>query len=198
MRFVLLLLGAATAWAAGAGTLLAADAVVWPQSDVPFEHGPGYYLSLWKMAPIWLLFATWVYSTDWVNRDTLALRLDYAFWNSVVTFPFFASFVLAWLIQLVLALGFPLLLVAYVVPLGLYVRERNSKVGLGEQVLTRRHLRKWFAGEAGPDAADKARGRGTAGTGRAVQGHRGGNRQRQQRQSVDGDVKISVFCRRGN
>ena len=68
----------------------------WPDTDVPFDHGPGYYLSLWKMAPIWLLFATWVHTTDWVNRDTLALRLNYAFWNSLVTFPFFGVFVLIW------------------------------------------------------------------------------------------------------
>ena len=76
MRFVLMLLGAATAWAVGAGTSLAAATPNWPESDVPFDHGPGYYLSLWKMAPVWLLFATWVYTTDWVNRDTLALRLE--------------------------------------------------------------------------------------------------------------------------
>ncbi len=82
MRLVLLLLGAATAWAAGAGTSLAADAVVWPNAEVPFAHGPGYYLSLWKMAPIWLLFATWVYTTDWINRDSLTLRLNYSFWNN--------------------------------------------------------------------------------------------------------------------
>ena len=173
MRFALLLLGAATAWAAGAGTSLAADVVVWPHSDVPFEHGPGYYLSLWKMAPVWLLFATWIYTTDWVNQDTISLRLNYALWNSVVTFPFFAAFILVWIPRWDwwFWLSFPLLLVAYGVPLGLYVRLRNSKVPLGEQVLTRRHLRKWFVAklilmrlmkpepeQQGPDVEFKALG----------------------------------------
>jgi type II secretory ATPase GspE/PulE/Tfp pilus assembly ATPase PilB-like protein len=171
MRFVLLMLGTAAAWAAGAGTSLAAGAVAWPESDVPFDHGPGYYLSLWKMAPIWLLFAAWVYSTDWVNRDTLELRLNYPFWNSLVTFTFFAAYLLVWLIPW-FWLSFPLLIIAYVTPLTLFVRERNSKVALGDQVLTRRHLRKWFLaklvlmrlkkpeneGPEGPDVQFKALG----------------------------------------
>jgi type II secretory ATPase GspE/PulE/Tfp pilus assembly ATPase PilB-like protein len=174
MRSVLLLLGTATAWAVSAGTVLAAGAVAWPESDVPFDHGPGYYLSLWKMAPIWLLFATWVYTTDWVNRDTLSLRLNYAFWNSAVTFSFFAAFLLVWLIPW-FWLSFPLLICAYAVPLALFVRERNSKVGVGDQVLTRRHLRKWFLaklvllrlkkpeaeGPGGPDVQFKALGAGS-------------------------------------
>jgi type II secretory ATPase GspE/PulE/Tfp pilus assembly ATPase PilB-like protein len=171
MRFVLLLLGTATAWAAAAGTSLAAGAVNWPETDVPFDHGPGYYLSLWKMAPIWLLFATWVYSTDWVNRDTLALRLNYSFWNSTVTFSFFAAYLLVWLVPW-FWLSFPLLIIAYATPLTLYIRERNSKVGVGEQVFTRRHLRKWLQaklvlmrlkkpeedGPEGPDVQFKALG----------------------------------------
>ena len=97
MRFVLVVLGAAALWAAGAERRWLPTPRPGRITDVPFDHGPGYYLSLWKMAPIWLLFAAWVYTTDWVNRDTLALRLNYAFWNSLVAFTFFAAFLLVWL-----------------------------------------------------------------------------------------------------
>ncbi len=174
MRFVLLFLGAAAAWTAGAGMSLAADAPTWPVYDIPFEHGPGYYLSLWKMAPVWLLFALWVHTTDWVNRDALALRLNYVYWNSLTTFSFFIAFILVWLIpgHYSFWLSFPLLIAAYATPLTLFVLERNSKVSLGDQVLTRRHLRKWFAaklvllhlkkaeadGPEGPDVQFKALG----------------------------------------
>ena len=146
MRFALVVLGAAALWSAGAEMSLAADAAAWPDYDIPFQHGPGYYLSLWKLAPIWLLFAAWVSSADWVSRDTRALRLNYSFWNNLVVFAFFAAYLLVWLMPSAWAfwLTFPLMIIAYAVPLGFYVRERNSQVPFGEQVLTKRHLKKWF------------------------------------------------------
>ncbi|HTU25808.1 MAG TPA: ATPase, T2SS/T4P/T4SS family [Pirellulales bacterium] len=171
MRLVVLLLGTAAVWAASAGMTFAAEALPWPDNGVPFDHGPGYYLSLWKMAPIWLLFAMWVYTTDWVNRDTYALRLEHAKWNSIVVMPFFWAYVLVWVIPW-FWLAFPLLVSAYAAPLTMYVRERNSRVAIGDQVLTRRHIRKWMQakmvllrlrkpeaeGPAGPDVNFKAQG----------------------------------------
>ncbi len=41
--------------------------------------------------------------------------------------------------------GFPLLLVAYVAPLATYVVKRNKQLDNDRQVLTREHLRHWFA-----------------------------------------------------
>lgn len=139
-----------TRWTVGAGVgfwLLSWAELLWAQTPMPeytFQpgwSGPGYYLSLPKLAACWLLFLCWVATTDWVNRDVQEKKLDYFLWNPVVFGPFFGAMVLVWLGIPYFWLAFGLLLVAYVGPLTAYILHRNARVPIDERVLTPQHLR---------------------------------------------------------
>jgi type II secretory ATPase GspE/PulE/Tfp pilus assembly ATPase PilB-like protein len=128
-----------------AGRLCAADWSV-PSAIPPHAkfRGPGGYLSLFKVLACWTVFLAWVKTTDWVSTDCQELKLDYLRWNPIVFGVFFAAFILVWIIPM-FAVAFPLLVLAYVVPLTTYILYRNSKVDNNRRVLTREHLRYWFA-----------------------------------------------------
>ena len=115
----------------------------------PGWSGPGFYFNWFKILAAWLLFLLWVYSTDWVSRDSQEMKLDHLRWNPIVFGTFMGAFVLVWLIPF-FWISFPLLVAAYVTPLALYVRYRNPKVELHLTVFTPEHLRYWFAEHLGP------------------------------------------------
>jgi type II secretory ATPase GspE/PulE/Tfp pilus assembly ATPase PilB-like protein len=136
----------AAAWAlVDAAPLAAQINDPWPNVGLPpeplrFPRGPGYYYAVWKLALAWGLFAAWVKSTDWISQDCLQRKFHYVLWNSVAFFPFLAAFILHWLIPW-FWVGLFLLLVAYGVPLVLYVRFRNAQLEPHQRVFTRQHLR---------------------------------------------------------
>jgi len=111
-------------------------------------RGPGHYFSLFKIFTIWILFACWVYSTDWVSNDAreLALRhpISYLRWNPIVFGSFMGGMLLVWLIP-IFWLGLPILLGAYIVPLYMYVKERNSLLEDDQRVFTKGHIRYWIS-----------------------------------------------------
>ncbi|MEN6407820.1 MAG: ATPase, T2SS/T4P/T4SS family [Thermoguttaceae bacterium] len=107
-------------------------------------RGSGYYLSWIKIVACWLIFAAWVYTTDWLSTDCQAVKLDALRWIPIVFGSFMAAFILSWLIPN-FWIAFLLLMVAYVAPLTAYVSYRNKQVGIDEQVLTPDHLRFWLA-----------------------------------------------------
>lgn len=133
--------------------LLAAPAAyaqggTWP--EYPLQNGwtgPGWYLSLVKVFLPWLVMLMWIYTTDWVNRDCMETEMPYVQWNPIVFGPFVGAFVLMWLLPW-FWLGFPLLVIAYAAPLTFYVIQRNQTVEPHERVMTRDHLRHWFAERA--------------------------------------------------
>ena len=129
-----------------AGRLCAADWAPYLPAVPPHAkfRGPGGYLSLVKLLACWAVFLAWVKTTDWVNTDCQELKLDHLRWNPIVFGVFFAAFILVWLIPM-FAVAFPLLVLAYVVPLTTYILHRNSKVENNRRVLTPEHLRYWFA-----------------------------------------------------
>lgn len=110
-----------------------------------FDRGPGFYLSIPKLASFWLIFLLWTATTDWVSRDCVKLRLGYAVWNSVVVFVFLGAVFLFWLVP-VFAAAYAILVVAYLAPLITYVVIRNGNVELHQRVLTPAHFRYLLAG----------------------------------------------------
>jgi len=112
--------------------------------SVVFQRGPGYYLSWIKILIGWLLFLLWVHTTDWVSTDCQDNRLQYVRWNPIVFGTFIGFYFLMWLLPW-FWLGFPLLVVAYIVPLVTYIVYRNQQVSAEKKVFTRAHLRYWFA-----------------------------------------------------
>lgn len=135
--------------AGGAGGVLAAEGTWGPVLLTKDFRGPGFYLSVIKMAACWLLFLAWVKTTDWVSSDCQELKkLDYQQWNPIVFGAFFAAFVLVWLIP-TFWIGFPLLVIAYVAPLITYIVRRNALVSNDQRMLTPEHLRFLFATNVG-------------------------------------------------
>lgn len=108
----------------------------------PGQPGPGgFYLSLWSMFPIMGLLFGWIATTHWVHEDSRGLKIDAEFWNTLVTLWGAVGFVV-FLTCSSYVMGFFLLLLAYALPLGLYIRERNSRVPEPSRILTPDHLRK--------------------------------------------------------
>ena len=152
MLRTLLVLALIVAWFAAAAT------PAWSQdfgnfSDHPgvstatlpkFPLGPGFYLNWLKILACWLVFLMWVRTVDWISRDGHELKLDYRRWNMIAFGSFVCAFVLLWIVPL-FWLDFPLLLIAYFVPLIVYVKHRNSTVRVDEAVFTRPHLRYWLS-----------------------------------------------------
>lgn len=125
---------------------VAQDSGPWPPYPLSGKdwRGPGHYLSLPKVAVCWALFALWVWTTDWVNRDVQIHNLGYLRWNPIVLGSFLAAFVLLWFLPW-FWLGFPLFVAAYVGPLAAYIAYRNGRLPPHQKVLTRDHLRYWLS-----------------------------------------------------
>jgi type II secretory ATPase GspE/PulE/Tfp pilus assembly ATPase PilB-like protein len=115
-----------------------------PSTLATFPLGPGFYLNWLKILGCWLLFLVWVRTVDWINRDGHELKLDYRRWNAIVFGSFLFAYILLWIVPL-FWLDFPLLVIAYIVPLVVYVKYRNSTVTVDEAVFTRPHLRYWLS-----------------------------------------------------
>lgn len=113
----------------------------WP--DYPaqyFQRGPGSYLSWIKIAVCWVLFLVWVATTDWANQDAQRHGLKYTGWNTLIFFTFITFFISTWVIP-IFWVSLPLLLLAYAVPVSLYIRVRNRAVAPHETVMTPDHIR---------------------------------------------------------
>lgn len=144
VRAILIVLLAAVVLAAGAETL---------RADVAHEakylwngswRGNGFYLSWLKIVFSWLVFVTWVGVADWVNRDLEDTGLNYQKWNPIVVGSFMGTMLLNWLLPW-FWLNYILLLLGAIAPIATYIAFRNGQVAHHEKVLTKAHLRYWFA-----------------------------------------------------
>jgi type II secretory ATPase GspE/PulE/Tfp pilus assembly ATPase PilB-like protein len=143
-RWLPMMAAALAAVALAAGQLVAADPN-WtniPQYVPPHAkfRGSGNYLSLVKLLACWFVFVAWVKTTDWVSVDSQTLKLDCQRWTAIVFGVFLGAFILAWLLPM-FAVAFPLLVLAYIIPLTLYILHRNAQVPNNRRVLTPEHLR---------------------------------------------------------
>jgi type II secretory ATPase GspE/PulE/Tfp pilus assembly ATPase PilB-like protein len=136
---IVLLLGACDA----ATALAQAPTPIGPPVTLP-ERGPGFYFSIWKLGLFLALFWLWVKTTDWVNQDEYRIGVNHAIWNPVVVFSFPAAILLFFLVPW-FWVGYTLMLLAYVIPLAVYIVHRNSKVEYHQKVMTGPHLRHMLA-----------------------------------------------------
>lgn len=124
----------------------AAWAQDWSYSGDPLVRGPGNYLAWYKLLGLWFFFLLWVYHADWINRDSQeigeGIGMPYNVWNPIVVFTFLPIFLIALLMPMY-AISIGLVILAYVVPLAIYVFQRNSKVQDDQKVLTGAHLKLW-------------------------------------------------------
>jgi type II secretory ATPase GspE/PulE/Tfp pilus assembly ATPase PilB-like protein len=144
-------LGVLVAWwcpGAVAWAQEAAQSSSWPyqELDPDYFRAPGFYLSVGKILTCWLLFLAWIKTADWVNQDLQILHLrKIHLWNPVVVGSFSLAFLLIWILPS-FALGFFLMLVAWIAPLATYIfYYRNPRLAEHQRVLTPNHLRFWAA-----------------------------------------------------
>ncbi|HEX4412499.1 MAG TPA: ATPase, T2SS/T4P/T4SS family [Lacipirellulaceae bacterium] len=102
-----------------------------------------------KLLSILILFLIWVFTADFVNRDSQLTTMGYGIWNPIVFFPFlvvlllFAFPILAGLANYWIALG--LLLLAYLASYVPYVVLRNKSVQQHQRIYTGEWFRYEFA-----------------------------------------------------
>jgi type II secretory ATPase GspE/PulE/Tfp pilus assembly ATPase PilB-like protein len=113
------------------------------------DRGPGFYLAGYKLSLLVLVFLLWVYTTDWISRDGVELGegigMPWQVWGPVSVLSFFLVFFLATLNIPFFAAGYPLLVLAWFVPLTIYIVMRNARVTDEKKVLTSSHLKNWFS-----------------------------------------------------
>ena len=101
----------------------------------------GGYFSMLRLIPIIGLLVLWVWSTYWIDQDSRGLKLDPSQWNATALLAGIAGFLLV-LILPHFVIVFLALSALYAVPLGLYIRERNSRVPENSKVMTPKHIEK--------------------------------------------------------
>jgi hypothetical protein len=149
MRAWLQAAGGVVAIVAG-GTARAADG--WPETTAPLPQGwrgPGGGLALVPAACWWFVVLAWIRTVDWVHRDATKRGIAPAYWSTACGLPLPGAALLAWWIPW-LWLGLALMLLAWLVPVGIYASVRNRKVATNEQILTAGHARRVVAGLLAP------------------------------------------------
>lgn len=127
--------------------------LVWAQEQWPgfpldgnrITRGPGSYFAWWKLLLIWVLYLIWVKTTDWVNKDSQILQLNHQLWNPIVFLPFLIVLLLV-AISVPFPIGYSVLVLSWVVPLGIYIFKRNADVEDYQKVLTVDHFRHLASG----------------------------------------------------
>lgn len=105
------------------------------------EYG---FINPFKWAALVALVLLWVWTTDWVGRDVTELKLPPAQW--VGTNMLIFGLLYWWFVAPIpMFLGFPLLIIVWLVPLFIYIQKRNELVELHERVMTKDHLRYVFS-----------------------------------------------------
>jgi type II secretory ATPase GspE/PulE/Tfp pilus assembly ATPase PilB-like protein len=140
-----------TALLAAALTLSLATVALaqWPSPANPDERGPGFYFAWWKILLMMIPFWLWVKTADWMGRDAAIhsekTGMTTDVWNPVFVFVFFLAFMILGLGIPIFFAGWAVVLLAYIVPLAIYVSQRNAKVRTDDRVFTPAHIKKWFS-----------------------------------------------------
>lgn len=124
-----------------------ASAADWPGlaflgQSASLVRGPGLYLNLLKFVPALAIYLLWVWTTWWVEDDTRELNnIRFEMWNSVAFFTGLLGFALLWAISgFFYGAGILLLLLAWVIPLFIYISTRNQMVPEDQKVMTPYHI----------------------------------------------------------
>ena len=111
-------------------------------------RGPGFYINFYKFVPIVLLYFLWAWTTSWIEVDThdpMDLKQNYSKWPIIAFLSFPIAVATLWLIPFYIV-GLILVLVAYLVPLFVYIGVRNAELVYTDKVLTAYHFGEIFNG----------------------------------------------------
>ncbi len=107
-----------------------------------WRNGEGGYFSLTKLTLLTVLFWLWVATSGWINNDAQhQVDLHRVEWNfsSILVFPI--AFIATLFIP-IFWIGFPVLCLAWFLPVMIYVHHRNKGLLDADKVMTPDHL--WF------------------------------------------------------
>jgi hypothetical protein len=117
----------------------------WPdRAALPFVRGSGFYFSLFKLILLWATLLIWAALADYLNRDILKRKGQYALWNPIIVGSVALVFLLTW-INPFFWLSYLLLLAAVFAPAGVYAYKLNPTVSKDETIFTANHFRRIVA-----------------------------------------------------
>lgn len=117
----------------------------WPATTPEWlARGPGGGLSLLLVSCWWLLALGWVFTTDWMSRDSVQYKLSPGAWGPVAAFVFVPLAIIAWWVPWTWA-ALLVTALAWLVPVLAYVAARNPKVPQSARVLTAGHFKRLAA-----------------------------------------------------
>lgn len=114
-----------------------------PEQNLLVPNVVGGYLSMLRYVVIVGLFFFLAWSATWVDEDANSLKVGSEFWNTLIFGCGVAGMLIA-ICMPMFVIGFGVLLVAQGLPLGLYIRERNSMVPESAKVMTRAHIQRFI------------------------------------------------------
>lgn len=112
-----------------------------PIPVVNFSRGQSLYFNLISLASVIVVIWCWTFSCDWINRDSQRIKLAHEQWNLLAVGTFVVGMLIAFKVAPAIWAALPVLLLAWAVPLGVYVLQRNPLVDEVDRVLTPRHLK---------------------------------------------------------
>jgi type II secretory ATPase GspE/PulE/Tfp pilus assembly ATPase PilB-like protein len=104
-----------------------------------FPRGPGLYFSPYKLLGLLAVYAAWLRTCWWVNRDSQQHGVSPETWNPVMIGSGAAGMALVFSLPF-FAAGYLSLLCLWLIPTLVYVWIRNQKVEDDEKVLTPAHI----------------------------------------------------------
>ena len=115
-----------------------------PTLPAVFQPLPGGFLSVVKIVFLIVIFILWVATADWVSRDCDSLKMPFMVWNMIFVFLFLLAMLLVMVIP-VFFVGFPIVCLAYGIPLLIFVLQRNRRVHEDDRVFTPNHIKKMIS-----------------------------------------------------
>ncbi len=112
-------------------------------------QGEGGGLAILPAVAWWGCVLIWIRTVDWVHSDATKHGIAPALWSTICGLPLPLVALAAWWIPSIIA-GIVLMLLAWIVPVGLYARFRNARLGVAERILTPGHARRIVAGLLAP------------------------------------------------
>jgi type II secretory ATPase GspE/PulE/Tfp pilus assembly ATPase PilB-like protein len=110
----------------------------------PLVRGEGFYLAWWKLLLFWLVFLLGVWIAGWIDRDCKEVGerygVDGQLWNTIFVFVFLGVFLIGTFAIPIFAAGLPIALLGLIVPVIIFVVQRNQAVMETDRVLTPKHI----------------------------------------------------------
>lgn len=133
--------------------LISSDALAqWPAFQLNNHdagRGPGRYLALYKIILFVMMVWGWVFTTERLGKDAedqgAKINMPHTIWTPVLALPFLVGTLIVGLLIPIFPVSLLVGAVAWLVPMFIYIAQRNAKVPPDQRLLTSKHIKEWFA-----------------------------------------------------